>query len=37
MAAVAAATGLAVIACCEAMVATAMGRSGRTPVWCAVS
>ena len=37
IAAVAAATGLAVIACCEAMVATAMGRSGRMPLWCAVS
>ncbi len=37
MAAVAAATGLAVIACWEAMVATAMGRSGRMPFWCAVS
>ncbi len=37
IAAVAAATGLAVIACCEAMVATAIGRSGRMPFWCAVS
>jgi len=37
IAAVAAATGLAVIACCEAMVATAMGRSGRMPFWWAVS
>ena len=37
MAAVAAATGLAVMACCEAMVATAIGRSGRIPLWCAVS
>ena len=37
IAAVAAATGLAVIACWEAMVATAMGRSGRTPLWWAVS
>ena len=37
IAAVAAATGLAVIACCEAMVATAIGRSGRMPLWCAVS
>ena len=37
MAAVAAATGLAVMACCEAMVATAMGRSGRMPLRCAVS
>ena len=37
MAAVAAATGLAVIACWEAMVATAMGRSGRMPFWWAVS
>ena len=37
IAAVAAATGLAVIACCEAIVATAIGRSGRMPLWCAVS
>ena len=37
IAAVAAATGLAVIACCEAMVATAIGRSGRMPLWWAVS
>ena len=37
IAAVAAATGLAVIACCDAIVATAIGRSGRTPPWCAVS
>ena len=37
IAAVAAATGLAVIACCEAIVATAIGRSGRMPFWCAVS
>ena len=37
IAAVAAATGLAVIACCDAMVATAIGRSGRMPFWCAVS
>ena len=37
MAAVAAATGLAVIACCDAIVATAIGRSGRMPFWCAVS
>jgi len=37
IAAVAADTGLAVMACCEAMVATAIGRSGRTPLWCAVS
>ena len=37
IAAVAAATGLAVIACCEAMVATAIGRSGRMPFWCAIS
>ncbi len=37
MAAVAAATGLAVMACCEAMVAMAIGRSGRMPFWCAVS
>jgi hypothetical protein len=29
--------GLAVIACCEAIVATAIGRSGRMPLWCAVS
>src|SRR4030095_41032 len=32
IAAVAAATGLAVMACWEAMVATAMGRSGRMPL-----
>ena len=32
-----AATGLAVIACCDAIVATAIGRSGRMPLWCAVS
>ena len=31
IAAVAAATGLAVIACCDAMVAIAIGRSGRMP------
>ena len=31
-AAVAADTGLAVIACCEAIVATAIGRSGRMPL-----
>ena len=31
IAAVAAATGLAVIACCEAIVAIAIGRSGRIP------
>ena len=37
IAAVAAATGLAVMACCEAMVATAIGRSGRMPLRCAVS
>ena len=37
IAAVAAATGLAVIACCDAIVATAIGRSGRMPLWCAVS
>ena len=37
IAAVAAATGLAVMACCEAMVAIAIGRSGRMPFWCAVS
>ena len=37
IAAVAAATGLAVIACCEAIVAIAIGRSGRMPLWCAVS
>ena len=37
IAAVAAATGLAVMACCDAMVATAIGRSGRMPFWCAVS
>ncbi len=37
IAAVAAATGLAVIACCDAIVATAIGRSGRMPFWCAVS
>ena len=37
IAAVAAATGLAVMACCDAIVATAMGRSGRMPFWCAVS
>ena len=28
---------LAVIACCEAMVAIAIGRSGRMPLRCAVS
>ena len=37
IAAVAADTGLAVMACCEAIVATAMGRSGRMPLWWAVS
>ena len=37
IAAVAAATGLAVMACCEAIVATAIGRSGRMPLRCAVS
>jgi hypothetical protein len=37
IAAVAAATGLAVMACCEAMVAMAIGRSGRIPFWCATS
>jgi len=37
IAAVAADTGLAVIACCEAIAATAIGRSGRMPLRCAVS
>ena len=31
------AAGLAVMACCDAMVATAMGRSGRMPFSCATS
>ena len=37
IAAVAADTGLAVIACCEAIAATAIGRSGRMRLRCAVS
>jgi len=36
-AAVAADTGLAVTACCEAIVATAIGRSGRTRPFMATS
>ena len=37
MAAIAAETGLAVMACCEAMVDTAIGRSGRMPLSWATS
>ena len=37
IAAVAAETGLAVIACCEAIVETAIGRSGRTFPFIATS
>ncbi len=37
MAAIAAETGLAVTACWEAIVETAIGRSGRMPLSCATS